>query len=83
MIRIMIWYMIKHGLLDLFKILLKQKNKNKKEHEKAFINIFLMAVSGSFSNYNYNHKQNKNMIEFEINKIIDREEGVYWSNINK
>lgn len=66
--------------LDLLKKLLKKKKEEKDNPEKALINILLMALSGRFWDYNdlLKDKQNKNMIEFKLNKIIEREKDNYW-----
>ncbi|HBA44507.1 TPA: hypothetical protein DEG21_00865 [Patescibacteria group bacterium] len=59
------------------KILIEQKSDNIKNPEKGMLNIFTLFLSNKFSSYT-DLLKDKNMIEFEINKIIEREKLIYW-----
>lgn len=66
--------------LDLLKFLLKYKNKKYDEPEKATINILTLSLDNKFSSFNYLWKDedNKDIIDFELNKIISRENEYYY-----
>ncbi len=66
--------------LDLLKFLLKYKNKRYDEPEKATINILTLSLDNKFSSFNdlWKDENNKDILDFELNRIISRENEYYY-----
>lgn len=78
---LMDWFQqwIINNQLIILKNLLENKRDNFKEPEKALLNILTISLSNKFRDYNnyYKDENNKQMIEFELYKIIENEIKIY------
>ena len=67
--------------LNFFKTLLREKIRKNPDAEKTMISDLTVTLSNKFSNYTEFDKAdyNKDLIEFKLKKIIDKECDFYWN----
>lgn len=66
--------------LDLFESLLRYKERGNQEPEKSVIHLLMLYLNVKFEWYSgmYKDSHNKNLPEFKLKEIIEKEKWEYW-----